>query len=76
MKAVEDGSYTPDDFISIEDKRYALGMLIAKYHGDEMAAELFISECLGEEYVSVYKAMKSLNKTVLEYNENEQGRKI
>lgn len=66
MDRVENGGYTADDFISIEDKLYALGMIIAKYEGDEMAVESFILECLGDEYYSIYMSMKNLNDAVLE----------
>ena len=66
MKRIEQGDYTPEDFYSIEDKLYALGIVIAKYEGDEMAIESFIVECLGEEYYSIYKSMKNLKKSVKE----------
>lgn len=66
MDRIENGDYTPDDFMSIEDKLYALGMVIAKYEGDEMALEEFIDECLGEEYYSIYKNMNNLRKAVIE----------
>ena len=66
MDRIERGDYQPEDFPSVEDKLYALGIIIAKYNGDEMAIESFIVECLGEEYYSIYKSMKNLNESVLE----------
>ena len=66
MERIEQGDYIPEDFYSTEDRLYALGIVIAKYEGDEMAIESFIVECLGEEYYSIYKSMKSLKQSVKE----------
>ena len=70
MSKIESGEYMPEDFMSIEDKLYALGMAIAKYEGDEMAIESFIVECLGEEYYSIYNSMKGLKESI---KEQEKG---
>ena len=66
MKKVENGEYTADDFMQVEDRLYALGILVAKYQGDEMAVEDFIVECLGEEYFAIYQSMSGLRKSVEE----------
>lgn len=65
MDKIEKGEYVEDDFPSVEDKLYALGIIIAKYNGDEIAIEDFIVECLGDEYLSIYKSMKSNRKAVI-----------
>ena len=70
MKKVENCEYEETDFPTVEDKLYALGIVIAKYNGDEIALESFISECLGDEYLSIYKNMKKKN------NSEEDTKKV
>jgi hypothetical protein len=64
MGKVARGEYTEADFPSVEDKLYALGMLVAKYDGDALAVEAFIIDCLGDEYLSIYETMKNIQKGV------------
>ena len=66
MNKIENGEYTENDFPSVEDKLYALGIIIAKYTGNEITIEDFIIECLGDEYLSIYKNMVNERKAVLE----------
>ena len=73
MEKVAKLEYTVDDFPTVEDKLYALGMLIAKYDGDPMAVESFIVDCLGDEYLSVYESMKSNKKAVSDSTVEKQG---
>ena len=68
MNKITNGEYTEFDFPSVEDKLYALGMIIAKYQGDEIAIEDFIVECLGDEYLSIYNNSKRMRNTVMEDN--------
>lgn len=65
MKKVEEGMYTPDEFKNIDDKLFALGSLIAEYKGSELALEDFISNCLGDDYIVVYKTMKKQRDDIL-----------
>ena len=60
------GEYTEEDFPSLEDKMYALGIIIAQYNGDQETIESFILECLGDEFLSVYNNMRNERKAVLE----------
>ena len=71
MSRIEKGTYRESDFKNIDDKLYALGMIIATYEGDEVTIENFILKCLGDEYLSIYNTMKSLRKAVLEIREEE-----
>jgi len=66
MMKIENGEYKPVDFPDVEDKLYALGIIIAKYEGNDVAIEDFIIECLGDEYLSIYKAMKNNRTAVLD----------
>ena len=66
MRKITMGEYDEIDFPTIEDKLYALGIVIAKYEGDDVTIESFISECLGDEYLSIYKNMKKVRKSTLE----------
>lgn len=75
MKKIENGEYTEDDFPSVEDKLYALGIVIAKYQGDDVAIEDFIVECLGDEYLSIYNNMKKVRNSVLQASKPE-GKKL
>ena len=58
---VRKGLYTSDDFKNAEDKLLALGFLIGDNTIDRETAKKFISDCLGEEYVSIYEVMKGKN---------------
>ena len=71
MDKITYGKYTEEDFPSIEDKLYALGMVIAKYDGDEEAAKDFVATCLGDEYSSIYETMSSARKAVLNTNKGK-----
>lgn len=73
MQKVENGGYTERDFKTIDKKLYALGMVLADYHGDEMSLESFIIDCLGEEYYEVYEAAKRINGNI-ESDMNYMGR--
>ena len=66
MERIVMGTYNEEDFPSIEDKLYALGIVIAEYDGDPIAIEAFIVDCLGDEYLSIYNAMKNVRKGTLE----------
>ncbi len=65
MDKIKNGEYTAYDFPSIEDKYYALGIIISEYDGDEITIESFICECLGDEFLSVYQSMKKHRNNVL-----------
>ena len=71
MDMITYGKYTEDDFPTIEDKLYALGMVISAYNGDEEAAKDFVATCLGDEYSSIYETMASSRKAVLESNKGK-----
>lgn len=64
MKKVEDGLYTEEDFPKLEDKTYALGMIIAS-DIDSAIKEDFVATCLGEEYLSIYETMTSVRENTL-----------
>ncbi|MBR3210830.1 MAG: ATP-binding protein [Bacilli bacterium] len=66
MDKIVMGEYTEEDFPSLEDKMYALGIIIAQYNGDQETIESFILECLGDEFLSVYNNMRNERKAVLE----------
>ena len=75
MEMVMYGKYTPDDFPTLEDKLFALGMVIAKTKVredqkdgfvDEDSAREFVSTCLGDEYAAIYENMMNSRKGVLE----------
>ena len=70
MKKIENGEYKEYDFPTVEDKLYALGIVIANYNGDEIAIEDFIRECLGDEYYAIYVNMKRNRRSVLETSQN------
>ena len=65
MEKIENGEYDESDFPTVEDKLYALGIVIANYEGDEIAIEDFINECLGEEYYAIYVNMKNHRRSIL-----------
>ena len=66
MNKIVMGLYREEDFASLEDKMYALGVVIAEYDGDPVAIESFILECLGDEYLAIYNTMKGVRKATLE----------
>lgn len=66
------GTYLENDFKTIEDKLYALGMIIAEYDGDPFTIEAFILECLGDEYLSIYNNMKDLRNSLLGKEESKR----
>lgn len=76
MNKIVMGQYKESDFSSIDDKLYALGMIIANYNGDEIAIESFILDCLGDEYLSIYQNMKSSRKSVLESMNRESAKRL
>ena len=72
VSKIESGEYKPGDFPTVEDKLYALGIIIAEYHGDAIALEDFILECLGDEYLSIYNNVKNNEQGVIEANKSRQ----
>lgn len=75
MNKIENGEYMEEDFPSVEDKLYALGIVIAQYEGSEIAIEDFIINCLGDEYLSVYNNMKNVKDAVIEQKTNAQAKR-
>ena len=69
MNKIVNGEYTEKDFPTIEDKLYALGMIISQYSGDAITIESFILECLGDEYLSIYENMKNLREATIKENQ-------
>ena len=76
MNKIIMGKYKESDFPSIDDKLYALGMIIANYNGDEIAIESFILDCLGDEYLSIYHNMKDSRNSVLASMNREGAKKL
>lgn len=55
---IEDGkSYSRSNFPNLEDKLYALCSVVAMGDIDHESAELFVSDCLGEEFEELYHNM-------------------
>ena len=53
--------YNVDDFKNIDDKMYALSMLVSTNDLSDVLIEDFIDKCLGEEYISIYNAIRKRN---------------
>ena len=65
-KKVKDGSYSPSDFPNIDDKLYALSMIILDDSLDLPSAESFICDVLlSDEYLEIYRLMKNVRKAQL-----------
>ncbi len=58
LNAIIMGEYNAEDFPTLDDKLYALGIIIAQYDGDQETIESFILECLGDEFLSVYNSIR------------------
>ena len=63
--------YQADDFKNIDDKMYALSMLISTKELSDVVIEDFIDKCLGEEYISIYNAIKKRNNKTLEIDNSK-----
>ena len=66
IEKVRNGSYVPGNFKSIDDKLYALGMIILDDTLEEVEVESFICDVLEtEEYLEIYRVMKNIRKNAL-----------
>ncbi len=74
MNRIKMGTYKESDFPKVDDKLYALGIIIANYEGDEVTIENFILECLGDEFLSIYKNMKATRRSVLESSKQDSSK--
>ncbi len=63
--------YQADDFKNIDDKMYALSMLISTKELSDVVIEDFIDKCLGDEYISIYHAIKKRNNKTLEIDNSK-----
>ena len=50
---------------------YALSMLISTKELSDVVIEDFIDKCLGEEYISIYNAIKKRNNKTLEIDNSK-----
>lgn len=62
---IESGMYTAYNFLTVDDKIYALGFLISADSLDVDKAKEFIETCLGSVYLDIYIEMKKQRDAVL-----------
>ena len=71
INKIRNDEYNVDDFKNIDDKMYALSMLISTKELSDVLIEDFIDKCLGDEYISIYHAIKKRNNKTLEIDNSK-----